>query len=148
MNELEIIQYHQMQGLNVFVNTVTYRSPHFHHEWELLWVLDAPLKVRWQRKEYLLQPGDMALFPPRIPHEFQQTEGICTFLCLQFSLSALSVNRDIVTEDILLKNHLSASAYQTVREYTLQIAEHYFYREPLYELQCLGKGALLMHTLL
>lgn len=148
MNELEIIQYHQMQGLNVFVNTVTYRSPHFHHEWELLWVLDAPLKVRWQRKEYLLQPGDMALFPPRIPHEFQQTEGICTFLCLQFSLSALSVNRDIVTEDILLKNHLSAEAYQTVREYSLQIAESYFYREPLYELQCLGKGALLMHTLL
>ena len=45
MNELEIVQYPQMQGLHVFVNTVTYRSPHFHNEWELLWVLDAPLKA-------------------------------------------------------------------------------------------------------
>ena len=45
MNELEIVQYQQIQGLHVFVNTVTYRSPHFHNEWELLWVLDAPLKV-------------------------------------------------------------------------------------------------------
>ena len=61
MNELEIVQYPQMQGLHVFVNTVTYRSPHFHNEWELLWVLDAPLKVVWQQKEMVLQPGDLAL---------------------------------------------------------------------------------------
>ena len=45
MSELEIIQFHQLQGLNVFVNTVNYRSAHFHNEWELLWVLVAPLKV-------------------------------------------------------------------------------------------------------
>ena len=68
MNELEIIQYPQMQGLHIFVNTVSYRSPHFHHEWELLWVVDAPLKVVWQQQEYMLQPGDLALFPPKIPH--------------------------------------------------------------------------------
>ena len=148
MNELEIIQYHQLQGLNVFVNTVSYRSPHFHYEWELLWVLDAPLKVTWQQKEYLLQPGDLALFPPRVPHEFRQVESICTFLCLQISLPALGQNVDIVTEDILLKDHLQEAQYRQIRQYALQIAENYFYREPLYELQCLGKSALLMHTLL
>ena len=62
MDELEIVQFHQIQGLNVFVNTVTYRSPHFHNEWELLWVLDAPLKAIWQQKEYILQPGDLVFF--------------------------------------------------------------------------------------
>ena len=148
MNELEIVQYHQLEGLNVFVNTVSYRSPHFHQEWELLWVLDAPLKVSWQKKEYLLQPGDMALFPPKLAHEFQQTEGICTFLCLQISPALLSLPTGIVTEDILLKNHLIKKAYHTVRQYALEIAECYFYREPLYELQCLGKSALMMHMLL
>ena len=42
MDELEIVQYQQVSGLSVFVNTITYRSAHFHKDWELLWVLDAP----------------------------------------------------------------------------------------------------------
>ena len=146
MNELEIVQYHQMQGLNVFINTVTYRSPHFHHEWELLWVLDAPLTAIWQQKEYLLQPGDLALFPPRISHEFRQVNGICTFLCLQIAPSVLPAN--MVTEDILLRHHLSEEAYREVRQYALEVAENFFCREPLYELQCHGKVALMMHTIL
>lgn len=47
----------------------------------------------------------------------------------------------IVTEDIVLKEHLLPGAYHTVRQYALEIAECYFFREPLYELQCLGKRA-------
>lgn len=148
MNELEIVQYPQMQGLHVFVNTVTYRSPHFHNEWELLWVLDAPLKVVWQQKEMILQPGDLALFPPKIPHEFQQTEGICTFLCLQIELSSAMLPSSITTQDILLRTYLSDEEYRFVRQATFEIAESYFYREPLYELQCLGKIGLVMHKLL
>ena len=148
MNELEIVQYHQLEGLNVFINTVSYRSPHFHNEWELLWVLDAPLKVTWQQQDILLQPGDLALFPPKLAHEFEQTTGICTFLCLQISPALLSMPAGIVAEDIILKDHLIPDAYHAVRQYAIEIAECYFYREPMYELQCLGKSALMMHILL
>lgn len=148
MNELEIVQYHQLEGLNVFINTVSYRSPHFHNEWELLWVLDAPLKVTWQQQDILLQPGDLALFPPKLAHEFEQTEGICTFLCLQISPALLVMPTGIVTEDIVLKNHLFPDTYRKARQFLLEIAECYFYREPMYELQCLGKSALMMHMML
>ena len=148
MNELEIVQYPQMQGLHVFVNTVTYRSPHFHNEWELLWVLDAPLKVVWQQKEMVLQPGDLALFPPKIPHEFQQTAGICTFLCLQIELGSTLLPSGFTIQDILLSKYLSREEYHNARRATLEIAESYFYREPLYELHCRGKMELLMHKLL
>lgn len=148
MNELEIIQYHQLDGLNVFINTVSYRSPHFHNEWELLWILDAPLKVTWHHRDIVLQPGDLALFPPKLAHEFQQFDGICTFLCLQIASNILSLPAGIVTEDIVLKEHLIPEAYRAVRQFFLEIAECYFYREPLYELQCLGKSALMMHMLL
>ena len=148
MDELEIVQFHQLQGLNIFVNTVTYRSPHFHNEWELLWVLDAPLKATWQQTEYILQPGDLALFPPRIPHEFHQVSGICTFLCLQIAPTGISLPTNLVTQDILLKPHLDSAEYYRLRQDVLDIAESYFYREPLYELLCYGKTALLMHTLL
>lgn len=148
MNELEIVQYHQLEGLNVFINTVCYRSSHFHHEWELLWVLDAPLKVAWQKKEFTLQPGDIVLFPPKLAHELCQTERISTFLCLQIAPQFLSLPTGIITESILIKEHLLPEAYRTVRQYALEIAECYFYREAFYELQCLGKSALMMHMLL
>ena len=148
MDELEIVQFHQLQGLNIFVNTVTYRSPHFHHEWELLWVLDAPLKVIWQQKEYILQPGELALFPPRIPHEFRQVSGICTFLCLQFSSSVFSLPANIVTRDILVKDYLPAEAFLQLRRNVLEIAESYFRADEFYELLCFGKSALVLHQLI
>lgn len=148
MDELEIVQFHQIQGLNIFVNTVTYRSPHFHNEWELLWVLDAPLKVIWQQKEYILQPGDLVFFPPRIPHELQQVRGICTFLCLQVSSTELSLPTNIVTQDILLKKHFTAEEYYQLRKDVLEIAECYFRADEFYELLCFGKYALLLHKLL
>lgn len=148
MDELEIVQFHQLQGLNIFVNTVSYRSPHFHYEWELLWVLDAPLKVTWQQQEYILQPGDLALFPPRIPHEFRQVSGICTFLCLQIAPTSIALPANLVTQDILLKPYVDSAQYCRIRQDVLDIAENFFYLEALYELLCYGKSALLLHTLL
>lgn len=148
MDELEIVQFPQLRGLNIFVNTVTYRSPHFHHEWELLWVLDAPLKVTWLQQEYILQPGELALFPPRIPHEFQQVSGICTFLCLQISPSGISLPTNIVTQDILVRNCLSEADYTQLRRDVLEIAESYFLADDFYELLCFGKSALVLHKLL
>ena len=148
MDELEIVQFHQLRGLNIFVNTVTYRSPHFHHEWELLWVLDAPLKVTWMQREFILQPGDLALFPPRIPHEFQQVSGICTFLCLQITPAGISLPTNIITRDIQVRDYLSDAAYQQLRRDVLEIAESYFLAEDYYELLCFGKSALVLHQLL
>lgn len=148
MDELEIVQFHQLQGLNAFVNTVTYRSSHFHHEWELLWVLDAPLKVNWMQREIILQPGDLALFPPRIPHEFQQVHSICTFLCLQISPAGISLPTNIVTHDILVRQYLPDTVFRQLRQEVLEIAESYFYADTLYEFLCIGKSALVLHTLL
>ena len=148
MDELEIVQFHQLRGLNIFVNTVTYRSPHFHHEWELLWVLDAPLKVIWQQKEYILQPGELALFPPHIPHEFQQISGICTFLCLQISSAGIPLPGNTVTRDIQVRNYLTKEDYLSLRRDVLEIAENYFYARDYYELLCFGKSSLVLHKLL
>ena len=148
MNELEIIQFHQLHGVNVFVNTVSYRSPHFHNEWELLWVLDTPLKVRCQQKEIILQPGDLALFPPKLAHEFQQVEQICTFLCLQLAPFGIAASNSVVNQDILVRNYFSTDGYQQLQQDILDIAENYFRAEPFYELLCCGKSAMVLHKLL
>ena len=55
MEELEIVPQYQISGMRMFVNTVEYRSPHFHPEWELLWVLDAPLHITSAQKKYEIQ---------------------------------------------------------------------------------------------
>ena len=34
--EIEIIRYPQMSGLSIFLDTVSYRTPHVHEEFELL----------------------------------------------------------------------------------------------------------------
>ena len=80
MDELEIVQYQQVSGLSVFVNTITYRSAHFHKDWELLWVLDAPLTVSCMQRQFVVSPGEVVIFPPNTTHELRYQDQVCTFL--------------------------------------------------------------------
>ena len=45
MSELEIVRHAQIDGLSMFFNTVEYRTPHLHPEWELILVLEQPLLI-------------------------------------------------------------------------------------------------------
>ena len=54
MRELEIIQHRQIDGLTVLLNTVDYRTPHVHSEWELIWVLDQRLVVTSEQSQFLV----------------------------------------------------------------------------------------------
>lgn len=148
MDELEIIHYPQINGLNVFVNTMTYRTPHFHREWELLWALDAPLAVTCKNKHHILKPGEAALFPPNVTHELCQVTDICTFLCFQISPSLISDTAGISLDDIRLCEHLSQEDYLWVHRASLDIAREYFLCGPFYELYCSGQCGLLLHRLL
>ena len=147
MDELEIIQYQQVHGLSVFANTMTYRAPHFHKDWELLWVLDAPLTVTYLQRNYVVQPGEVVLFSPNMTHELRQKE-VCTFLCLQISPTAFATATTISTDDISLKNNLTPADYEWVRRTMLDIANAYFTRSDFYELYCFGQCGLLLHRLL
>lgn len=148
MDELEIIQYAQLDGLSVFVNSMAYRTPHFHLEWELLWVLDHPLTAIFANQEHRIEPGDIVLFPPNQTHELRKIDGECTFLCLQFSPAGFCSNRSITIDDIHLKHHLSPQDYYQVRKAALDIAHKYFLREELYDLYCWGTCGLLLYQLL
>ena len=46
MEELEIIRHRQIDGISIFFDTVDYRTPHFHQEWELIWITQGRLSVR------------------------------------------------------------------------------------------------------
>lgn len=148
MDELEIVQYPQIKGLTVFVNAMAYRTPHFHQEWELLWVLDAPLTVSYGHEKMRIEAGDIVLLPPNMLHEFSKDRQDCTFLCIQFSPSVFGISTGRIPDDIELKHHLSKEDDVWVRRTALEIARAYFYRGDLYELSCFGWCGLLLHRLL
>lgn len=148
MEELEIIQHSQLDGLLVFINSMAYRTPHFHPEWELLWVLDKPLIAICSDKEHCIEPGDIVLFPPNLTHAMRKLHGECTFLCLQITAPGPLSSRGIILDDIHLKHHLSRDEYRQVQEMALDIAQHFFLQEDLYDLYCTGQCRLLLHKVL
>ena len=148
MEELEIVPQYQISGMRMFVNTVEYRSPHFHPEWELLWVLDAPLHITSAQKKYEIQPGELILFPPNWPHEFHEMERPCTFLCLQVSSRAFPTTAHMHTDEIRLADCMPKEEIRWLRQAMLDTARMCFTEESHFELFCMGQCGLILHRLL
>lgn len=148
MEELEIVPQDQVDGMRIFVNKVEYRSAHFHPEWELIWVLDSSLYIHFSQKRYLIEPGEMILFPPNLPHEFHEMERPCTFLCLQISSKAFPSTAHLRTDEIRLSGCLPPEQGQWLRRTLVETALAYWNREPQCELYCLGQCGLILHRLL
>ena len=148
MEELEIIPHQHVDGMRIFINKVEYRSPHFHPDWELLWVLDTPLSITSSQRQDLIQPGELILFPPNYPHEFHKMERPCTFLCLQISSKIFSGTANLRTEDIRLANWLSKEDDRWLRQAIVDTARSCWNREPFFGVFCLGQCGLILYKLL
>lgn len=148
MEELEIVPHGQAEGIRIFINKAEYRSPHFHPDWELLWVLDTPLSITSSQKQHLIQPGELILFPPNYPHEFHKMERSCTFLCLQISSRLFPSTANLHTEDIRVAHYLSKDEEVQLRRMFLDTARIYWEQEPFSELYATGQCALMLHMLL
>ena len=147
MNELEIIRHSRIPGMTVFLNTVDYRTPHFHTEWELIWLLDNPMLVSGGGKTFRVERGDLLLFQPSEPHELHKIEGDCTFLCLQVSPELLRLENDLVVETILLNPFLGEQS-AGLREILLEIADAYLNRTGYNSLFCIGQACLIFYRIL
>lgn len=147
MNELEIIRHAQIEGLSIFFNTVAYRTPHLHPEWELIWVLENPLMITCGQKQLAVQPGQIVLFNPGQPHECIRQERSSTFLCIQLAPSALPKGNAVYVDANLLHQHVSPTELTQIRQDLWDIMEAYLKREPNFSLYCIGKSWLLLYKL-
>ena len=147
MNELEIIRHSRIPGMTVFFNTVDYRTPHFHPEWELIWLLDNPMTVSGGGGSFRAEKGDLLLFQPSEPHELHKVEENCTFLCLQVSPELLRLENDLVVEPILLNPFLGEQA-GALRSTLLAVAQAYLNREQFSNLFCVGQACLIFRQIL
>lgn len=147
MNELEIIEHRQIEGLSAFINTVDYRTSHIHPEWEIILVLDEPLSVTCGQSQFEVQPGQMVLFNPNEPHEFHKIEKSCTFLCVQISTKILSLPQKLIVEEKLPHRSLGSTEYSEIKKRLTDMMLAYLSREEHYGLYCLGQCCLVMYKL-
>ncbi|MBQ7002238.1 MAG: helix-turn-helix transcriptional regulator [Oscillospiraceae bacterium] len=148
MNELEIIEHRQIDGLSIFFDTIDYRTPHVHPEWELIWVLDHPLVVTCSQNQFLVQPEQMVLFSPNEPHEFHKKENSSTFICLQISSSILPALPNMKIDEKLPHEYLSEQELTQLKDSVLNILKAYLHREAHYGLWCVGQSCMVLHQLL
>ena len=148
MNEYEIVQHRQIEGISLFFDTVDYRTPHVHPEWELLLVTEYPLAVTCAQTSFTVQPGQLVLFNPNEPHEFHRMENSCTFLCMQISPKVLPGAGQLAVDGRHPEEYLSPEETAWLKNAILQAAEAYFRRDNHFEMFCMGQCSLIMHRLL
>lgn len=152
MKELEIVQHRQIDGLSLFFDSVTYRTAHFHAEWELIWVTDGTLDVHCETLDAVGKAGDLFLFCPGQLHAFSGRAGETTFLCLQmrpeaFGAMFLELER-LVPEDFCLSRQLTEESARVARRTLAQMMAIYLDRDPLYTLSCVSETGRLLQQLL
>lgn len=79
MNELESVRYSRIKGVNIFFNTLDYRTNHFHDEWEFIINLDQPLILSTSTEKARIAEGELLVLPPYRNHEIVKDQKSCTF---------------------------------------------------------------------
>ncbi|MDE6881439.1 MAG: AraC family transcriptional regulator [Oscillospiraceae bacterium] len=151
MREVELVQHPQIPGLNLFLDTMDYRTPHLHKELELVWVLDGEMAVHSVQKDCRTASGDLVLFNPKETHEFRKLGDSCTFLCLQLSPRFFAYGfpamEGLHFDEVLPSRSLSGEDYRDIRRMLGELAAAYFRRESGYALLCAGWLGLILHRL-
>lgn len=138
MNELEIVQHRRIDGMSMFFDTVDYRTPHFHSEWELIWVLENVLSVSCDKMTFIAREGDLILFSPNQPHEFHKLDESCTFLCLQVSANMLSTAQNLSCDSVFVEHYMTSEQIKSLKSVIREIMRSYLEHAPFYELYCTG----------
>lgn len=150
--EIEAVEYPQMNDLNLFVDTVDYRTPHLHREWELLYILEHSLVITLPNARFTARPGDVVLLNAGQPHEFFREEESCTFLCIQISTEFLARSfpeaRHLSFEKAQARPFFTSAAYQELQNDVLNLAVYYLKKPQNYQLYCAGTLHLLLYKLL
>ncbi|MBQ4382120.1 MAG: helix-turn-helix transcriptional regulator [Oscillospiraceae bacterium] len=147
MNEFERVEYPVLRHVNVFLNSIVYRSAHFHGEFELLCLFGGTCSVKIGGDQVRAKKGDIIFVNHSEAHEILSVES-ADFIILQLSrhlfrdywpaLRALRLEAPLVTD--FLSEEEKRQAWGLV----MGCAREYLERREGYEAACLGAiGSLL-----
>ena len=81
--EYEKISHTHVSNINFFLINLTYRSPHLHHDFEIIQVIEGALRVTTLTEDFMIGPGEIALFNPDSFHTLCSAESHCILLVIQ-----------------------------------------------------------------
>lgn len=152
MDEFEVVQHPQIDGLRLFFDAVDDRTAHVHEEFELIWIVEGTLEIRGDQLCCEALPGDIVLFHPGQTHEFHKVDGSCTFLCVQVTPGLLErafpAIRSIRFECARPGEFLDGAGLAALKDRLLSMTRRYLDRPEGYELFCVGQCHLLFGELI
>ncbi len=150
MREIEVVHYSHVPGINLFFNTVYYRTPHQHSEIEVIMVIEGNMSVTSEKTRLTAGKGDVLLFNSTQIHELNSVNG-CTFLCLQikpeYFRSCQSIYNVYFDHPIIL-SCLSKEDMAEVRKQIYDIAYAYIDQLEGCDLYCHCRSGLLIYGLM
>lgn len=81
--EYEKISHTHVSNINFFLINLTYRSPHLHHDFEIVQVIEGSLHVTTLTEDFIIGSGEIALFNPDTFHTLCSVESHCILLVIQ-----------------------------------------------------------------
>ena len=141
-NEFEIVAHKKLQHVNLFVNEITYRSFHFHNDFELMCVLDGEGFVSTQNQQIPLFPGNVVLMNSVEPHEITGGGQPVTVVILQvsnhFLMDYFPRIRNLVFEKHNLSGLCSAEELEPLWSSLFVLLKTYLQEQDCYELTCVS----------
>ena len=151
-DKIEIIRHPYVKFLNIFIVALTDRSPHFHHDFELLVVLYGQATLHTQGETLTLQPNDIFLLNPNETHEIHTTEEGITLLCIQFSPKFFEnffpSLKTLLFEERLLNSILSKEQQRSIQTLAIESSYIYLKQEPNAHLLSSSLLGILVSTLI
>lgn len=91
-NEYEKVSHTRINDINFFLSRLTYRTPHTHRDFEILQVIEGNLHVKTLTEDFVIGPGEIALFNPDTFHMLYSVQNHCTLLAIQADPSFCSAH--------------------------------------------------------
>ena len=151
-SRMDVLRYKQIDGIRIYINTLDYRTPHFHKDIELILVLDGDLDIQSETFHYVAEKGDMILCNSDEAHEFKKVTKSCTLVGCHIApgivKSEVPEFEQIRFADYNLKKRLPEELYHQVTESFLDMALYYFEQPEHYKLFCVAQAKYLIYLFL
>ncbi len=141
-NEYEKVSHTRVNNINFFLVNLTYRTPHTHHDFEILQVIEGELHVKTLTEDFVIGPGEIALFNPDAFHMLCSVQASCVVLAIQADPSFCSAHYPAIRHiRFNTANITSGTPFPEALDMIhicLNLGYHYCQKDKGFELRCLS----------
>lgn len=151
MKEVEVIGYSRQAQINVFLNRIRYRMPHFHNVLEMSLSLEESSDWTILGQNRRIRPGDIVLLNPNQLHEIHAPQEACLNLYIQFPPSLFThtvpAMVDIHFDKTIIRPE-DGPYYENLRDLILAFSILYLQKEETYPFSAISLFYLIMDQLI